>query len=121
MVSLKERMASLRAREADSDPRPYSDSQEPAPLSLFLALYEKAATECYLDYMEGAKCLHLWLTSGGCVPVTIPEVPTSCPDLPRLLGGYELSELVAILVPDQAYNLDKAKRIQKAIYFTLVS
>lgn len=106
--SIAARMAKLR-QESNQSPR--SNSINPSPLSLYLAIYNKANRECYIDYMQGAKDLYNWLTSNGAVPLEIEE-PSEF-EIPKLSSNYSLVEIVKILVPKN--NLKERARIHKAI------
>ena len=118
MTPLAARMATLKANSNQSS---RSDCKQPAPLSLFLAIYTKSEHECYIDYMEGARCLHSWLTSNGTIPLDLgPDLDPEF-KVPRLLSSYEAQELTHIIVPKLAYNLDLGARVHRAIYFTLTT
>lgn len=90
-MTLTERMAYIKE---NSNQSPISDDTSASPLSLYLALYSKASTECYIDYMEGAKVLYNWLTCKGIIPLVIP--PSSVP-VPRLCLSYDMVQLAKIL------------------------
>ena len=96
---LAERLASIREKAASVDTTCYSEGdKKPFPLSTFLILYHKANHECYIDYMEGAKALHSWLTNEGKLPLDLEE--DKYPRLKRedfkhssLLGCYAIQEM----------------------------
>ena len=94
MSSLAERLASIR-ENANTSPR--SETIEATPLRTFLFLYTKANTECYEEYMEGAKALYKYLA-----PLYFPYIPAiyniDCP-VPSLLRGYESLELAKVITP----------------------
>ena len=70
----------------------------PVPLSTFLLIYCRARHECYIDYMEGAKALHDYLTAGGLIPLAIDLPPRdSNYRLPPLYGNYEIQGLAKII------------------------
>ena len=82
---------------------------KPTKLSTFLTLYSKARQECYIDYMEGAKLLHSWLTS----PLNPDIIFTSSyidskSSIPEMLVNYEILELAKIL-SDYKSNYDRDK------------
>jgi hypothetical protein len=84
-------------------------AQIPVPLYVFITIYNKATRDCYINYMEGAKILHDWLTDKGKIPL---ELPADTPEtrVPRLLKGYEMQQVINIINPD------KYHRIERAIY-----
>lgn len=90
-MNLQERMAALRET---SNPNSYSDAPDSLPLSVYLTIYEKAHYECYINYMEGAKALHHYLTSSNRYPLLMSP---SSDSIPRLLITYELNELDRII------------------------
>ena len=93
---LTQRLAALKAM---SNTRTYSDDKSLPYLSLYLAIYQKAESECYKNYMEGAKCLYTWLTSGDTIPLVVPPILSlvPLPKIPRLLYTYEMGELAKII------------------------
>jgi len=111
-TSLSSRMGKLKEISNQS---PRSVTRDASPLSLFLAIYSKASHDCYIDYMQGAKDLHAWLTLQGTVPLdcisALPEF-----ELPRHLITYELNELTKIVAPRN--NLENAAIVRRAIFTT---
>lgn len=71
-------------------------SPTPTSLKLFLDLYSKAERECNLNYMEGAKALHAWLTSPE-YPVLTFTVTRPVQTCPSILGSYKIGELAGII------------------------
>lgn len=122
------RMAQLRKKAKDTNPCAYSEVRTTSPLSLFLAIYTKASTECYVDHMQGAKVLLDWLTVGN-MPLDYntakyPQIEDTSFILPRLLTGYDAGELAKLLAPQSKYSdfnecLDAVAKARKAIYFTM--
>ena len=46
-----------------------TDSNKATPLWVFLYIYSVAERDSYVDYMEGAKTLHSYLTNKGTLPL----------------------------------------------------
>ena len=88
---LTQRLATLKAM---SNTTIYSDDKSSASLSLYITIFNKARAECYIDNMEGAKALYLWLTSGDTIPLALPVTSAN---IPRLLYTYELGQLAKII------------------------
>jgi len=107
MISLSERIANLKA----------DSSSKPFPLATFITIYNKASCECYIDYMEGAKALHFWLTAGGTIPLDLELSSDAALDTPNLLISYSMTELVKIIIP--SLDLEKRNRVYKAILLIL--
>lgn len=59
-------------------------------LSTFLAIYNKARYECYIDHMAGAKALIKYLG-----PLVIPKAKSSWHN--SLLGSYETQQLAKVI------------------------
>lgn len=128
MPDLLARMAELRKKAKDTNPCAYSEVRTTSPLSLFLAIYTKASTECYVDHMQGAKVLLDWLTVGNIAldynTAKYPQIEDTSFILPRLLTGYDAGELANLLAsrdsyPDFSDYLDAVAKARKAIYFTM--
>lgn len=88
-------------------------SRKPAPLSTFLAIYNKAPRECFVNYMEGAEALHNWLTNDREIPLDLGDTSTKL-KIPRLLLGYELTRLTGLIAGSQ-YG-PRFQLVSRAIY-----
>jgi len=111
--SIADRMATLKE---NSNQSPRSEATNSSPLSLFLAIYNKAEHDCYIDYMEGAKALHSWLTLQGTVPLELGVIDLYL-KVPKLLTSYSLQELTKILAPED--DLKRSALVRAAIFTTL--
>ncbi len=115
------KLSALREKVKAEDPCPRSDSRQQSTLATFLLLYSRADSECYIDYMQGAKDLLAWLTSNGSIPLLIPvekypEIENPKFIVPRLLGGYETGELAKIIAGNKDSDI---ARMRRAIYFVM--
>ena len=84
----------------------------PTPLSTFLHIYTHAETECYINYMEGAKALAKYLAP---IEVTTGAWIDTSFKMPDLLASYDLYELAKILKPHLT-TLLLPYQIENAIY-----
>jgi hypothetical protein len=82
-------------------------SRSAFPLPAFMSLYLSANRECYIEYMQGAKCLANYLA-----PLAIPLSTTTVPDM---LRTYELAYLAKALAPYTSIPLT-IPQIEAAIY-----
>lgn len=94
------------------------------PLSLYLTIYTKANHECYINYMEGAKALKVWLGKIELPAERYPEILNTNFKVPSLLtGGYEGNELIIALLGklnDGSAEWSKEFRtMERAIYFVM--
>ncbi|RLB63942.1 MAG: hypothetical protein DRH08_10410, partial [Deltaproteobacteria bacterium] len=80
---------------------------KPTPLATFLYIYSHAQHDCFIDYMEGAKLLAVWLDK---LVITKQESV----QVPAMLRTYELVQLAKIIHPQ---NTNFA---EDAIYCELV-
>jgi len=89
--SLAKRMLELKE---NSNTSPLSLSRESTPLKYFLYIYTQANSECYRDYMQGAKALYKFLA-----PVEFPDFTAIDENynVPRILQTYEMQEIAKIL------------------------
>ena len=93
-LTLSERLAIVAE---NSNLSPISDSTVPATLATFLAIYHKAQSACYVDYMEGAQVLHDWLTSDGKVPLDTSSESLPMLLVPPLCTSYSMVKLAEIV------------------------
>lgn len=100
---LEERNASTKSKAANS-----------TPLSAYVIIYSKASSECYVDYMEGAKLLWDWLS-----PIEVPEeeVDNSKMKLYNLINTYEVQKLAYHVVPNKN-DLQAMWKFELAFLFT---
>lgn len=111
MSALLQRLAQLKEAQNTSIK---SDSKEATPLWVFLHLYNKARSECYVDRMEGAKILYEWLS-----PLDIPEYPTVRHAPSSFIIGYELTELAKIVSGYKSANqLEQLQDAELSILIT---
>lgn len=109
MTTLFQRLTELKENQNTSTK---SDSKEATPLAVFLHLYSKARTACYVDNMKGAKILYKWLA-----PITIPSYPTIKQSLPSFIIGYEHQELAKLLIDYKSANqLAELQQVELAIF-----
>ena len=110
MLSLSERINTLKK------------DNKPFPLATFLTIYNKASYECYIEYMQGARLLHSWLTSDGKIPLHLPPPPASLRAglIPDILISYPLMELVKIIADRKGkLDLEKESKVRQAILVEL--
>jgi hypothetical protein len=123
---LADRLAQLRKSNAAANPSPLSEHRVPHNLSTFLILYNKSSRECNLSYMEGAKLLNGYLTSGFLFPLDIqeevyPRILDTTYKLPALLSSYELGQLVTILAPNAPTYGEVYAKYKRAIVITTLA
>lgn len=96
-------------------------TNSPSPLSLYLSLYNKAAKECYIDNMQGARLLKNWLGKIEYPIEKYPQILASDFSIPHLLESYEMQQL-AMILSDYKKNkdLNQLAIASKAIYFTSI-
>jgi hypothetical protein len=88
-LSLAERMAAVREKHNTSY---LSEATRPISLEDYVRLYNKAGRSCYVDYMEGAKALHKFLS-----PIIIPTDIIFTSSVPALCISYEIRQLAVLL------------------------
>ena len=95
--SLAAKLTSLRASTSTSYK---SEVLTPFPLEAFLCIYNKSGTECYINYMKGAKELIDYLS-----PIEIPEISYDLlpKGQPALFHYYEVQKLAGLLDPTGKY------------------
>lgn len=119
-------IAALKAKIAEQNTSFYSDAACSFPIRTFLTLVNKAQRECVIDYMEGARALHYWLTSDSKYPLTSSFSTEELAELNKpnhLLGSYHLNELTKIMSPslnNPSYLSDSA-RIHKLMFYELLA
>lgn len=114
-VELAARLAALRERDT------------PTPLWLFLYIYSMTSRECSIGYHAGSKVLISYLTAGGTVPLDYqtekyPEILNKNFIVPRLLSGYDSSELAKALAASSSNFSDRLAATalaDRAIYFAM--
>ena len=108
----------------------YSDITNSTPISLIVAIYNKAPQECRINYMEGFRALVKWLThEQGPIDYELHKYPRQIdPDfkLPSLLVKYETEELAEILIPRCNFNqvnfyLSEILRVKKVIVLVSIA
>ena len=81
----------------------------PTPLACYLYIYNHSFSECYVNYMEGAKILAKYLA-----PIDIPIATTT---IPNIFVSYELVELARVLLPHtDTPRYINTSQIERAIY-----
>lgn len=91
-ISLAQKLANLRGESpfAEKDP---AEALTPFPLWAFLTIYNKASTQCYVDYMRGAQLLAAYLS-----PIESPPPPSYNWEVHcGLIGGYSSNRLSKVL------------------------
>lgn len=104
--SLHQKLARLSANNEYSN-KSADELLTPFPLDAFLALYNKAHSECYVNYMEGAKLLNAWLS-----PILSPptyEVDIAC-KYPTI-NSYDIQRLGIILGVKQSIIIEAMIRV----------
>ena len=81
-------------------------------LEHFLHIYSKTTTECYIDYMQGAKALKKFMH-----PIIFPAIPKDY-TAPDILVSYEIQELAKLLSKDP-YSLIEIQARKNIIVYTL--
>ena len=119
--------AAVKARIAAlyPDQSPDSGDKTPTPLWVYLEIVNKANTECYINYMQGARDLFNWLAPIDFQLALYPEALDPAVKTPELLGSYYMNELVKILAARSRYvSFDEwlacSNVIHKAIYYTTI-
>ena len=82
-------------------------------LEQYLHIYSKTTTDCYVNYMQGARALKRFMH-----PVIFPAIPKNY-IAPSILISYEVQELAKLLSKDQ-YNLSEVRARENTIVYTLV-
>jgi len=106
----------------------------PTPLWVYLYFYTKSTHECYINYMDGAKCLYNYFTTNGRFPLDFqeelyPEIGDTSFQVPTLLSGYSSSQLSGIITGSRPAALTEGsvrewlaamRRTDRAIYITML-
>ncbi len=74
----------------------------PTPLATYLHILARADTECYIDYLAGARALAAYLAPLELPVSTYPEITDNSYNYTALLGGYYIQELARMLA-DSGY------------------
>lgn len=90
-LSLAERMAAVREKHNTSY---LSEATTSISLEDFVRMYNKAGRQCYIDYMEGAKALHKFLS-----PIIIPSDIIFTGSTPAVIHAYEVGAVASIFYP----------------------
>ena len=115
-MSLAERMAALRENNNFS-PIDADWADAPTSLATFLTIYNKTGTECYIEYMQGAKALIAFLS-----PIEIPEIDAGfLATLPKpssiaMVDGYHMYQLAKLLAGGPT-ELKQIAYIEKVILY----
>jgi hypothetical protein len=125
MSSILDRLHSLRAKAEEHDPSPRSEIRTPTPLATFLLIYSRATHDCYINYNEGAKALHEWLSPISYPVEKHPDIDNPAFKVPYLLRGYASAELCRVLAGERsAYDsfdlyMAAVARTERAVYLTM--
>lgn len=92
-ILLQDRLAALREGANTSVT---SDATNPTSLETFVRLCNKAGSECFLDYMKGAKALYKYLSPVQ-TDVTIFFDGPDPSAVPGLVNAYALDQLTRIV------------------------
>lgn len=122
MSKLAARIAAMRQVTAQADnTSTTSEARNPTSLETYVRLYNKCTDGvCYIDYMEGAKLLHTYLS-----PISIPHrdlypnLLTGCRSIPALMDAYAIQRLTLILAGPEGFQAENFNYIQSlVVYYT---
>jgi hypothetical protein len=108
-ATLAERMAAVREKHNTSY---LSEATAPISLEDYIRLYNKAGRWGYVDYMEGAKALHKFLS-----PIIIPTDIIFTSSTPALCSTYEIRQLASLL-SGETYGAAHDYAHECIIYYT---
>ena len=120
--TLAERIAAVRKVAAEADNTSItSELRTPTSLETYVRIYNKCNSltsqglegSCYVNYMEGAKLLHTYLS-----PIVVPtDVVFNSVLRPDLISGYAVSE-VANIISGKTYGSEHNYIHNLVVYYT---
>jgi hypothetical protein len=114
--SLIEKLKELKAKKFSENFKQEFADRIPTDLNMFLILYSKSRTECYINYMEGAAALISFLA-----PIQLPTsilIEDESFKINDLLISYEVQKL-AELLQNNLTEPASCIKIEKAIIHSL--